>query len=401
MNRPDRLAIVSTHPIQYHTPWFRGLAAHPDLRIHVYFCHKATPQEQARAGFGVEFDWDIDLLAGYPHSFLHNVANPAGHGRFGGFDTPEISRIIRRREYDAVLVNGWNYKSAWQAIWAAWQSDVRVFVRGDSHLHTPRSLPVRLTKSLLYRRFVPRFDACLAAGEWSREYFAYYGARPDRIFLAPHVIDFDFMVSESRRFQTKRSELRQQWGLREDSVVFIFVGKFTHVKRPLDFVRAIRDASRLEPSVQALMVGDGPLRETCETFVRSHHVPVSFTGFLNQSQITRAYVVGDVLVLPSAGETWGMVVNEAMACGRPCLVSDRVGSGPDLVVPEETGVTFPHCNVPALVVSMLTLARNPSQIATMGAKARDHLRNYSIGVAVEGVLQSLASTVGRDAKSCA
>src|SRR5262249_42464733 len=155
-------------------------------------------------------------------------------------------------------------------------------------------------------------------------------------------------------------------------------GKFTHIKRPLDFVHAVRDVSRQEPCVQALMVGDGPLRETCEDFVRSHHVPVSFTGFLNQSQITRAYVVGDVLVMPSAGEIWGMVVNEAMACGRPCLVSDRVGSGPDLVVPEETGVTFQHCNVPALVVSMLTLARNPSQIATMGAKARHHLRNYSI-----------------------
>ena len=72
------LAILSTHPIQYHAPWFRGLAARPDLDVHVYFCHKATPQEQARAGFGVEFDWDVDLLAGYPHSFLKNIAKPGG-----------------------------------------------------------------------------------------------------------------------------------------------------------------------------------------------------------------------------------------------------------------------------------------------------------------------------------
>ena len=55
--------------------------------------------------------------------------------------------IIRERQYDAVLVNGWNYKSAWQAIWAAWRSGVKVLVRGDSHLHAPRSLPVRLTKA--------------------------------------------------------------------------------------------------------------------------------------------------------------------------------------------------------------------------------------------------------------
>jgi len=392
--KPYTLAIVSTHPIQHHSPWFRGLAAHPDLRTHVYYCHQATSQEQARAGFGVEFEWDVPLLSGYPHSFLRNIAHPPGHGRFAGFDTPEIGKIIRRRDYDAVLVNGWNYKSAWQAIWAAWQSDVRVFVRGDSHLHSPRSRTVRATKLLAYRRFVPCFDACLAAGEWSREYFAYYGARPDRIFFVPHVVDAEYMAIESQRLRAKRSELRRQWGLREDSVVFLFVGKFTETKRPLDFVRAVYDASGNERSVEGLMVGDGPLRGACEDFVRSHHAPISFAGFLNQSQIVRAYACSDLLVLPSDGETWGMVVNEAMACRRPCLVSDRVGCYPDLVFPGETGVVFPHCNVSALTAYIVELARNPSQIALMGEKAFNRLRSYSVQAAVDGVMQSLAVTVG-------
>ena len=400
MRTPYRLAIVSTHPIQYHAPWFRGLAAHPDLKMHVYYCHTATPEEQARAGFGVAFDWDVPLLTGYPHSFLQNIAHPAGHGRFTGFDTPEIAKIIRERHYDAVLVNGWHYKSAWQAIWAAWQSDVRVFVRGDSHLRSLRSRPVRLTKLVAYRRFVPRFDACLAAGEWSREYFAHYGARPARIFFVPHVIDVGYMVSESHRLRAMQSELRRQWGLRENSVVFLFVGKFTETKRPLDFVRAVYNASRNEGSVEGLMVGDGPLRGVCEDFVRSHHAPVSFAGFLNQSQIVRAYASTDVLVLPSIAETWGMVVNEAMACRRPCLVSDRVGCGPDLVLPEETGIVFPHCNVPALAASMVRLARNPAHIAAMGRNAHDRLQSYSVEAAVEGVLQSLAATLGPAESPC-
>jgi glycosyltransferase involved in cell wall biosynthesis len=401
MRPPYRLAIISTHPIQYHAPWFRGLASHPELETHVYYCHTATPDEQARAGFGVGFDWDVPLLSGYPNSFLQNIARPAGHGRFAGFDTPEIGKILREGRYDAVLVNGWNYKSAWQAIWAAWQSDVRVLVRGDSHLHSPRSRPVRWTKLLAYRRFVPRFDACLAAGVWSHEYFAYYGARRDRIFFVPHVVDTEYMTLESQRVQAKQSELRRQWGLRENSVVFLFVGKFTETKRPLDFVRAVYGASVNERSVEGLMVGDGPLRGVCEDFVRSHHAPVSFTGFLNQSQIVRAYASGDVLVLPSVGETWGMVVNEAMACGRPCLVSDRVGCGPDLVLPGETGVIFAHCDVPALAASMVKLARNPSQIAVMGKNAHNRLRSYSVDAAVEGVVQSLAVTVGPAEPVCA
>src|ERR1700730_12905383 len=108
------LGILSTHPIQYHAAWFRALAAHPELDVHVYYCHKASPAEQARAGFGVEFDWDLPLLDGYSYSLLSNVADAAGRGGFARFDTPEIKDIIRRRKHDAILVIGWNYKSAWQ-----------------------------------------------------------------------------------------------------------------------------------------------------------------------------------------------------------------------------------------------------------------------------------------------
>src|ERR1700730_10023681 len=143
---PMRLAILSTHPIQYHVAWFRALAARADLEIHVYYCHHATPQEHSRAGFGVEFDWDVPLLEGYPHTFLKNVAGSPGHGGFRGFDTPEIKEVIRRREYDAVLVNGWHYKSAWQAIRACWKRKVPVMARSASHVDTRRHPGKRLIK---------------------------------------------------------------------------------------------------------------------------------------------------------------------------------------------------------------------------------------------------------------
>src|SRR5206468_2285855 len=94
--------------------------------------------------------------------------------------------------------------------------------------------------------------------------------------------------------------------------------------------------------VVGLMVGDGPLRDQCESLVEDTDVPIRFTGFLNQSEIVQAYLAADALVLPSDGEeTWGLVVNEAMSCGRPCIVSDCVGCGPDLVAPGTTGFVFP------------------------------------------------------------
>ena len=395
-----RLAVVSTHPIQYHSPGFGGWLRIPICSVHVYYCHKATPQEQARAGFGVEFDWDVPLLTGYPYSFLRNCGQSCrATADLAGFDTPEIKEIIRCGQYDAVLVNGWHYKSAWQAIWACWQSKVKVMVRGDSHLHIPRSLPLRIAKSFAYPCFIPRFDACLAVGQWSREYFLHYGASPDRVFLVPHAIDTERMVADTQSLQIDRPELRKRWALDESSTVFIFAGKFTEIKRPMDFVRAINEAAQ-SAVVQGLMVGDGPLRDVCEDFARNHRVPITFAGFLNQSEIVRAYVAADVLVLPSAGETWGMVVNEAMGCKRPCIISDRVGCGPDLVRNGENGAIFHQGDVHALAALMIEMARQPSQLAIMGTQAQERVRKYSVGTAVEGVIQSLNAITGSRALAC-
>jgi glycosyltransferase involved in cell wall biosynthesis len=344
----------------------------------------------------VEFDWDISLLDGYPHSFLHNIAKRAGHGSFGGFDTPEIKEIISDHAYDAVLVNGWHYKSAWQAICAGWRSRVAVIVRSDSHLHSPRSLATRAVKSLAYKRFIPRFDACLAVGQWSREYFLHFGARPERVFLVPHAIDGRRFQIEVEQLEPRRHELRKEKDLADESTVFMFSGKFIPKKRPMDFVWAIEKAARRNPSIEGLMVGDGPLRRECEDIVRERRAPIRFTGFLNQSRITEAYVVSDVLVLPSDGEeTWGLVVNEAMACGRPCIVSDKVGCGPDLIIPKETGSIFPLGDVEALASSMLELGANPGRVIAMGSDARRRVRNHSVETAVDGVIQALSATIDR------
>jgi hypothetical protein len=171
-----RLAFVTSHPIQYYAPLFRALAHRVDLVV--FFAHRATPSDQAKAGFGVEFEWDVALLFGYCHEFLHNVAIRPALDRFSGCDTPEIGERLRKGRFDAVLVQGWYLKCFLQAAFAAKRLSLPLIVRGDSQLDTPRSMLTRAAKSVVYPASLRLFDAALYVGERSRAYWRAMDIRP-------------------------------------------------------------------------------------------------------------------------------------------------------------------------------------------------------------------------------
>jgi len=223
----------------------------------------------------------------------------------------------------------------------------------------------------------------------------HYGAREEHLFIVPHVIDTDYFLGESKRLESGRGLLRARWGLSDDGVVFLFAGKFTEKKRPLDFVNAIGQARLLGAEVEGLMVGDGPLRAACEQLAREKDLPIKFAGFLNQSEITAAYVAADALVLPSdGGETWGLVVNEAMTCGVPCFVSDRVGCGPDMIRNGETGATFPLGDTKQLGNILAELAANKERVSWMSERAREKAQQYTLDVAVDRTIQAVEAVSG-------
>ncbi len=387
-----RVAFVSSHPIQYQSHWFRALSAHSSLDVEVLYGWKPDAKAQGGSGFGVPFEWDVPLLDGYSHRFLRNVSRRPSTDTFWGIDTPDIGDLIRSRAFDAVVTNGWHYKSAWQAIRACWASSVPVLVRSDSHLHTERPALTRYAKKLPYRWFIPRLDGCLPVGRWSAEYFMHYGARPERV----HVVRYsasDVFAERADRIRQMRCGQREEWTIGAGQVVFLYAGKFTTEKRPMDFIEAIVSAAADEPRIVGLMVGDGPLRQACESQVASIGAAVRFTGFLNQSEIVKAFVAADALVLCSEAETWGLVVNEAMSCGTPALVSDRVGCSPELVRRGVTGEVFPRGDVRALASHMVTYSRSPERLAEMGKQARLHMRAFSTSASVDAMVQALTKSI--------
>jgi len=387
--RAFRLGVLASHPIQYQAPLFRELATRCDL--HVFFAHRQTPQAQAAAGFGVAFEWDVDLLSGYAYTFLPNVARRPDTGALMGCDTPAIAGEIKTGGFDAFLVMGWHLKSYWQAIRACQRYGVPVMVRGDSQLGTPRSRLKRAVKALLYPWVIRQFDACLYVGQRNREYLEHYGARADRLFFAPHCVDT--LAFASAAADVERDAVRAGWGLGGDDRAVLFAGKLVGRKRPADIVRAVAQLRLQGQRAVLVWAGDGPDRAALQALGASLGVPMVFLGFCNQSQLPGIYRSADVLALPSEGsETWGLVVNEAMACGTPCVVSDACGCAPDMVLPGLNGAVFAMGDVVGLAKALQDVLSARLSVQRIQGMSEA----FSVAAAANGVLEAGARVATRE-----
>lgn len=373
-----KLAIVTSHPIQYYAPLFRELAQR--LELHVFYMHRATAQDQALSGFGVGFQWDVDLLSGYSSIFLDNVARQPGSNHFRGMDVPGVRAVLQQGKFDAVLVTGWYLKGYLQTILAAKRLGIHVMVRGDSHLDTPRSLLKRVAKRLTYPLFLRLFDAALVVGKRNREYLEYYGYPCARMFDAPHCVDNGFFAERST--SEAGEAIRSRLGIPSKSKVVLFAGKLVPFKRPLDVVEAVAVVRKNGIDAQVLVAGSGQLDEVLRERAKELNIPIHMLGFCNQTEIPAAYAAADVLILPSNGrETWGLVVNEALASGTSVIVSDAVGCAPDLAADGHFGRTYPVGNTNALSNAIMSTLGNPvSRIENRSAVQDYSLENAAVAI---------------------
>ena len=203
------------------------------------------------------------------------------------------------------------------------------------------------------------------------------------------------MLAMAEAHQGDRDDLRAEYGFGPGDFVFTFSGKHVAFKRPMLLVEAAALARQRGLPVKLLFAGSGELTDALRQRAAELGVPVQFTGFLNQTELWKAYVPADAFVLPSTNrETWGLVTNEAMLFGLPVIVSDQVGCGPDLVIEGETGHVFSG-GAEGLAEAMEKLVRNREQAPAMGAAGRRLvMESYSMPVATRGLKAALEKVLG-------
>jgi len=392
-----RLLIVAPHVVQYSSPLFREMARDPRLDLLVSYCSMQGAESGVDPGFGVKVSWDTPVLEGYPWTNVRNRAWRPGSDHFWGLFNPGLWSLVGNGRFDAVLVCGYYFASAWIAVGAAKFYGVPIIFVSDSHsLQSWRAQSpwrLRLKKQLLQRIF-SLAQAVIVSSTGGVEYLKLLGYPAERVALAPTAVNNGWWKQEAAKVD--REAVRKEWSIPAGACVALFCAKLQPWKGPMDLLEAFARAN-VENSY-LVYAGDGPSRSSLESRATELGVAdrVRFLGFLNQSQLPSAYRAADLFVLPSLFEPFGLVVNEAMLCGLPVVVSDRVGARFDLVRPNETGKVFPAGDIDGLAATLREILPDAAMRKQMGAIAARRMDTWSPREYVEGFVRAvaLASQVG-------
>jgi glycosyltransferase involved in cell wall biosynthesis len=367
-----RLAIITTHPIQYYAPVFKLLNEHENIDVKVFYTWGETAKEKFDPGFGKQVKWDVPLLDGYPYEWVENTSPDPGSHHFKGIINPGIINQIKSYQPNAILVYGWAYNSHFKVM-RYFKGKVPVYFRGDSTLLDEQTGFKSFLRWLRLRWVYSYIDGAFYVGTNNKAYFKKYGLKEGQLTFAPHAVDNEKFAQGAA---VNVLELRQSLGIGAGETIILFAGKFEPKKSPRLLLDAFLNLKVV--GVHLLFVGNGILENTLKTMATGNK-NVHFVDFQNQSAMPGIYQACNLFCLPSAGpgETWGLAVNEAMAAGKPVLASDKVGCAIDLVIPGLTGDIFESQNLHDLSNKLEKLINHKTELGLLGINAKNKIQDWS------------------------
>jgi len=383
-----RLAIITTHPIQYYSPVFKLLHEHNNIEINVFYTWGELSIKKYDPGFDKKIEWDIPLLDGYPYEWVQNSSPDPGTHHFKGVINPGIIKQVTDWQPDAILIYGWGFDSHIKVL-RYFKKKLPVFFRGDSTLLDEKKDVKSVLKSVFLKWVYKHIDYAFYVGTNNKAYFKKFGLKESQLIFAPHAID-------NSRFDVageyEANQLRQGFQLKDNELLILFAGKLEEKKAPAQLLTAFLNINK--PGVHLLFVGNGPLEKQLK-YSAKDNANVHFLDFQNQSRMPVVYQACDVFCLPSRGpfESWGLAINEAMACGKPILASDKVGAAADLVKPNYNGIIFKGGDLADLVINLnLLINHGKDGLAKMGVNSKELIKAWSLEAQVqiiESVIKSL------------
>ncbi|QIL40659.1 glycosyltransferase family 4 protein [Pedobacter sp. HDW13] len=399
MHKVEKLAIIVSHPIQYYAPVFQFLAK--KVKLKVFYTAGDRSSKTFDNGFKKEIQWDIPLLTEYDFQFLENTVKDSETHHFTSIINPNAVKEIDNYAPTKILVYGWAYESHLKLL-RHYHNRVPIYFRGDSTLLDHQTSIKRWTRNIFLKWVYRHIDFAFYVGQANKAYFKKVGLLDPQLIFVPHAIDNE-RFAENRSIEAR--SLRAKLSITPDEILILFAGKLEPKKNPELILDAFIDLDL--KNAHLLFVGNGVLEERLKGKVASFDYArddkqgkstrddlkrrIHFMDFQNQTVMPVVYQACDLFCLPSQGpgETWGLVVNEAMAAGKAVLVSDKVGCAADLVKPMINGATFESGDLSDLKQKLRILIENKSKLAQMGLASHQTIQEWSFEKQVIAIVDTI------------
>jgi glycosyltransferase involved in cell wall biosynthesis len=376
----SRLAVVTEIISPYRIPVFNSIGERLGNRFKAFFMGVTTSCRLWEVPFS-RMHFDYEVLTGWA------LFGKRREG-FPHFWNPGITRALHRFRPSLIVLGGYHHFTSYAVGWYAKKSRTKLYLWCESNLndHRSRSFLIEHIK----KAFIRSCDGYVVPGRASLTYLKSYGVDQSAIILAPNAIDTElfsaYESADKEQIDRERALFKKEWSLPEFNLLFI--GRLSPEK---GFPVGLEVLARLQGAgidVGLIVVGDGPCRQKYERLTLEKRLKnVVFLGFKQPYNLPYYYHQGDLLIMPSVSEPWGLVVNESMTCGIPVLCSPRVGAAPDLVIEDKTGYQCKH--VSDYVVHIRELLSNPSKLSEMKNTCREIATNFSPQACADGFLSAL------------
>jgi glycosyltransferase involved in cell wall biosynthesis len=372
MNR--RVVIITEIIAPYRIPVFNALARQSHIELHVIFLSRTDASLRQWKVYEDEIQFSYEVL-------------PSWRKRLGKYNlllNQGLIPALRNNNPDVIICGGYNYLASWQAMRWANRSRVQFLLWSESTAHDHRGQ--RTLVESLKKTFFRNCDAFVVPGKSALDYLETMGIPARDIFVARNAVDIDLFSEMGQKVRAEAERTRTQLAL--PARYFLFVGRLVREKGVLNLLSAYSQLPQdLREQIGLVFAGDGPLRAELESLARDIYPgTIHFTGFVDRNDLAVYYSLADCLVLPTYTDTWGLVVNEAMACGLPIICTNVAGCAAELV--RSNGRVIDPGNDVQLCQAMIEIASDPVLRDSMSAESEAMIREYSPKAWASGMLEA-------------
>lgn len=381
-NRGDLSMAICTQSIShFEAPMFKLASELPGLRLKVFYLDEVEIAPKFDRAYGESIHWGGNPLDGYESVRCNSVR--------------EMKVGVEAWKAEVVLMYGYAWPGAASIILSRWIGRKPQIHRGTlSYHYDPRGSRLRSRMMRPLRNWLlTRFHAHHYGGSYSRKVLLDAGVDQDSLFFVPYSVDSGFFSTRSGHpasiMQAER--IRDQAGWRSSDRVLLFIAQHNWVKGPDIMMEVFRKYRQTDDSARLLVVGSGSMTEEMEAYAQHHgfRQSVFFAGFVPSAETVPYYLASDLVVCTSRYETWARMVNEAMLCGKSCLINDAVAAAGGLVEDGVNGHVVRGLELDGYVQAITGhFAMDADQRARMSEEARTAARRFSYEENIHNVLDA-------------